>query len=572
MKTIIFLIALFCSLSFGQGWNSTVTTTINEPNLEKMDLAANASGVHVLIKRSNGNIVYYNLNSNGVVDASKTATLQTNGDFPNIVASNNVVYALYKTGNVIRARYSTNGGSSWIWNSSLDRTTTSNLCNGVDAVYQDQLGVHLVWATQDADPYFKTYYSRLRPSDYQWVEFQDVTNHQSAPVGGFPSVTFSEGRVHVSFNSGYETNPIYNQGVPYTRDKNGSWQTPQEVNDIANLEKVHASGNNLFNFYTKFHPGIFVSLNVKIRSVSGTSWPSNSTTLNGSIMPGTKAGINNTYDGKVHAIYSNEFNLLYRNYNGSTWSGEFSIGSGYITYFALHSISNDLFTAWKMFSDNYLRYRQYDAAPLAPTGLTITKSANNHPYLQWNANNEPDLYQYIVEKLSGELTWVALTQTANRFYEDLSESYCTAVPPLQCDAGHMVYYRLKAVDVQSHISNPSGIVGTYVTGGAPYKIGEEGINREIPGEYSLAQNYPNPFNPATKINYSLPDDAKVTIKVYDMLGTEVAELVNETKPAGYYEITFDASKLSSGVYVYRIIALKGETMLFSESKRMILLK
>jgi hypothetical protein len=57
-----------------------------------------------------------------------------------------------------------------------------------------------------------------------------------------------------------------------------------------------------------------------------------------------------------------------------------------------------------------------------------------------------------------------------------------------------------------------------------------------------------------------------------MPGTEVAELVNETKPAGYYEMTFDASKLSSGVYVYRIIALRGESMLFSESKRMILLK
>jgi hypothetical protein len=57
-----------------------------------------------------------------------------------------------------------------------------------------------------------------------------------------------------------------------------------------------------------------------------------------------------------------------------------------------------------------------------------------------------------------------------------------------------------------------------------------------------------------------------------MPGTEVAELVNETKPAGYYEMTFDASKLSSGVYVYRIIALRGESMLFTDSKRLILVK
>src|SRR3972149_9048957 len=108
MKKLILLFALFYSLSFGQGWNSTVTTSINEPNLEKMDLFTNASGNHVLIKRTNGNIVYYNLNSSGVVDASKTSTLQTSGDFPNIVGSNDVVYALYKTGNVIRAKYSSN--------------------------------------------------------------------------------------------------------------------------------------------------------------------------------------------------------------------------------------------------------------------------------------------------------------------------------------------------------------------------------------------------------------------------------------------------------------------------------
>ncbi|MDO8550154.1 MAG: T9SS type A sorting domain-containing protein [Ignavibacteria bacterium] len=62
------------------------------------------------------------------------------------------------------------------------------------------------------------------------------------------------------------------------------------------------------------------------------------------------------------------------------------------------------------------------------------------------------------------------------------------------------------------------------------------------------------------------------MKVYDMLGTEVRELVNETKAAGYYEATFDASYLSSGVYIYRITALNGDRILFSQSKQMILMK
>jgi hypothetical protein len=65
---------------------------------------------------------------------------------------------------------------------------------------------------------------------------------------------------------------------------------------------------------------------------------------------------------------------------------------------------------------------------------------------------------------------------------------------------------------------------------------------------------------------------KVQIKVYDMLGTEVAELVNDYKAAGFYETTFDASNLSSGVYIYRIIVLSGEKILYSQSNQMIFLK
>ena len=65
---------------------------------------------------------------------------------------------------------------------------------------------------------------------------------------------------------------------------------------------------------------------------------------------------------------------------------------------------------------------------------------------------------------------------------------------------------------------------------------------------------PNPFNPTTKISYSLPEANFVTLKVYDMLGREVSTLVNETKPAGTFEVEFDASKLSSGTYVYKLNA------------------
>ncbi|GAB4291618.1 MAG: hypothetical protein Kow0098_11020 [Ignavibacteriaceae bacterium] len=89
----------------------------------------------------------------------------------------------------------------------------------------------------------------------------------------------------------------------------------------------------------------------------------------------------------------------------------------------------------------------------------------------------------------------------------------------------------------------------------------------LPTEYSVSQNYPNPFNPSTTIKFSVPQSSKVTLKVYDVLGKEVATLVNEVKTAGNYEVDFNASNLASGMYIYTLNA--GD---FTVSKKMVLLK
>jgi len=93
------------------------------------------------------------------------------------------------------------------------------------------------------------------------------------------------------------------------------------------------------------------------------------------------------------------------------------------------------------------------------------------------------------------------------------------------------------------------------------------VSREIPTKFSLAQNFPNPFNPSTKIKYSVPQRSNVTLKVYDILGNEIATLVNEEKDQGVYTVNFDANNLASGLYLYRIQAGS-----FIETKKMILLK
>ena len=89
----------------------------------------------------------------------------------------------------------------------------------------------------------------------------------------------------------------------------------------------------------------------------------------------------------------------------------------------------------------------------------------------------------------------------------------------------------------------------------------------IPIEFSLQQNYPNPFNPSTKISWQSPVGTYQTIKVYDILGNEVATIVDGFKPAGSYEVVFNSENLASGIYIYRL-----QTTEFTETKKMVLLR
>jgi hypothetical protein len=104
-------------------------------------------------------------------------------------------------------------------------------------------------------------------------------------------------------------------------------------------------------------------------------------------------------------------------------------------------------------------------------------------------------------------------------------------------------------------------------------IGLNPTGSDIPNEYKLYTNYPNPFNPTTKIKFDLPLDSRlrgndnVTIIIYDILGREVATLVNEKLPPGTYEVEFNASDYPSGVYFYKLTA--GD---FNETKKSVLLR
>ncbi|MCB0729205.1 MAG: T9SS type A sorting domain-containing protein, partial [Ignavibacteriae bacterium] len=113
-------------------------------------------------------------------------------------------------------------------------------------------------------------------------------------------------------------------------------------------------------------------------------------------------------------------------------------------------------------------------------------------------------------------------------------------------------YRLKQIDYNGNFE--------YFNLGNEVVIG-------IPEKYSLSQNYPNPFNPSTTFNYEIPADGKVSLKVFDISGKEVADIVNEIQSAGYYTVNYNASALSSGVYFYTISSNE-----FTATKKFILMK
>jgi hypothetical protein len=174
--------------------------------------------------------------------------------------------------------------------------------------------------------------------------------------------------------------------------------------------------------------------------------------------------------------------------------------------------------------------------------------SNGKVHLQWVTASELNNSGFDVERNNGsgfkKIGFVegngTTTERSNFSFVDENPGY------------GKIQYRLKQIDFD----------GTFKY----YGVVE--VDANIPTEFSLAQNYPNPFNPVTTIKYSIPSWGEVvSLKVYDILGNEVATLVNEIQPAGNYEVKFNASNLSSGVYLYKL-----NVGSFVKTKKLILMK
>ena len=192
--------------------------------------------------------------------------------------------------------------------------------------------------------------------------------------------------------------------------------------------------------------------------------------------------------------------------------------------------------------------------PLPVELSSFTASINNQSVeLKWNTATEVNNYGFEVErlrdsKIAGLQNWEKIGFVKGSGNSNSLKEYSFVD---NNSLSGKVDYRLKQIDNDGEFKY-SNIVE---------------VSLSAPTKFSLEQNYPNPFNPGTTIKYSIAKDSFVTMKLYNIVGEEVATLVNEEKPAGYYQIKFDASNLASGVYFYTL-----STGNFRETKKLVLLK
>lgn len=193
--------------------------------------------------------------------------------------------------------------------------------------------------------------------------------------------------------------------------------------------------------------------------------------------------------------------------------------------------------------------------PVAPTPLLPLNNSLNQPitpYFLWDSNFYAGSYRIQLSTDIGFGTITYDTTVAN-----------TPFVIRQGVLGHDVkyYWRLKAYNAMGE--SPWSTVFNFTVG----PVGIMNISNEIPSEFKLFNNYPNPFNAQTKIKFQIPKDGIVRLRVYDVSGKEVSEIVNNNLKAGVYELNWNSGVLASGVYFYSI-----ETTEFRDVKRAVIVK
>ena len=220
-----------------------------------------------------------------------------------------------------------------------------------------------------------------------------------------------------------------------------------------------------------------------------------------------------------------------------------------------HAVNPDDF----YYSESDSGYSIDNIAPTVPQGLHAL-GFDDRVEIAWNYNKEMDFQYYAIYR-----------STDTGFNPDTMQTYTyTTIDSVYIDSdvkyGVEYYYKISAFDYAGNQSGYTESVSALVTD-------IELLEDIIPQEYVLHQNYPNPFNPSTMIKYGIPEQSNIKIEIFNMLGQSVGVLVNTEKSAGFYETTWNATNLTSGIY---LISIRAEGVNskknFAQVKKALLLK
>jgi hypothetical protein len=297
-----------------------------------------------------------------------------------------------------------------------------------------------------------------------------------------------------------------------------------------------------------------------------------------------------TLVGENSTFYNVTFRLLrdgggdinYARFNHNTI---YNIGYGAIDLGAVNEayVTNNVFHNTGFYGEDGNSVPNFDIEILAPTDVGVTQVAeisNNNFFI------DPALVSAFPDSVDPIIRYSSLAETfldagtelnENLAFADAPNSPVDVVtsfwsnpsgaqPPIDTTANKdFIYPNTAASFTASTAGQPLGDLNWF--GLDIITSVENFTDGGIPTEFTLYNNYPNPFNPSTTIRYSIPSQGFVSLKIYDVLGKEVASLINTEQPAGFYEVRFDAAELSSGIYFYQL-----ETGSFIQSKKMLLMK
>lgn len=401
------------------------------------------------------------------------------------------------------------------------------------AVSKDNL-IYIVSIIRDTSYYIAGTEYRGRPylvreiSPFNW-ETQIITSDSFYyNYTNFDFYIDDNGKVHFVYS--------FNRKIYYTNNVNGNFLPPLRI------DSVYISGN--YGPLETFPVGIKVSANGKVYVISKTQ--NGFTYYYGNYSTG--------FTKSTRTIFGSEFPTFEVDSNGNLFVFEntyISFGSS-MEYYLMK------------FRDNNQIYRK--------KYLTLPYTSHNfYKVLSWRDSNEK---VHFLSSLSGY---------PKIYYGNSSDEFST-INEIDISQFNFLYQFgldgfVNLIEIFHHVEE-NKVYFTFVlsgrnaelypTGLGTYQFGQTSVKNDqlqLPTSFKLHQNFPNPFNPSTKIKYELPEKTQVNISVYDILGQKVKELKNEIHEPGFYEIEFNASNLSSGVYFYLIEAGK-----FKEARKMLLIK